>query len=141
MIYFKKNIKTQYLFLFIIGLLISSCSKDAVEQSSSLEETARITELLCANHTGDCDLTIGAGSAILEGDMVFSTEDLLSYLEAPEEEPIKHLAPDGSQYLERDSAREIESRNTITDFRRFVSQHEARDITYTILPSLKDVGG
>jgi len=64
----KLIIKPQYLFLFIIGLLISSCSKEQVEQSNSLEETALITELL-------------------------------------------------------------------------VSQQEARDITYHIRPSLRDIGG
>lgn len=135
----KYSVKIQYLLLLITGLLIVSCSKEPNEQSNSIEETARISELLCANHTGDCDLTVGASSAVLEGDMVFSTEELLSYLNAPEEELVKHLAPDGSQYLERDV--EVETRNRIQGFRSFVSQQEARDITYQILPSLRDVGG
>lgn len=121
------------------GLLISSCSKEPGEQGNSLEETALITELLCAHYSSDCDFKIEASSVILEDDMVFAKEELLSSLDTPEEEAVKYLAPDGSKYLVGDS--EIELRNRIKDRRRYVSQHEARDITYFIRPSLKDAGG
>lgn len=134
----KSTMKTQYLFMLTFMLIVSSCLKED-EQSNSLEETALITELLCAHHSGECDLKVEANSVVLEGDMVFPKEELLSFLDASKKEDVKHLSPDGTQYLDREP--DIESRNRIYGFRQFISQHEARDITYRFLPSLRDNGG
>ncbi len=136
----------QFKFLSLTSLLLliffSSCSTEDtssidIETNDSFDNL--IEEMLCDHSGDDCDISILNDHVVLEDDMVFDKSELIAELEnstAPEQ--YKHMAPDGSGYLDNDP--EAESRNRIANFWRYVSQTQATDITYRILPSLRDNG-